>query len=84
MKIDAHGFRVDVPRGWDCRIMMRAESPVMAPAVYRAASVSMSGDVAPVLHLANFALPEGRGDYGSGAVEVMRSGSVFIAFVEFG
>lgn len=46
--------------------------------------VPMSGLVEPVLHLANFALPEGRGDYGSGAVEVMRGGNVFIALVVVG
>jgi hypothetical protein len=38
----------------------------------------------PVLHLANFALPSGRGDFGSGAVEVMGAEHAFIALVEYG
>jgi hypothetical protein len=38
----------------------------------------------PVLHLANFALPASRGDYGSGAVEAMTAGHIFIALLEFG
>jgi X-X-X-Leu-X-X-Gly heptad repeat protein len=38
----------------------------------------------PVLHLANFALPGSRGDFGTGAVERMGSGHVFIAVLQFG
>jgi hypothetical protein len=36
-----------------------------------------------VLHAADFALPEKRGDFGSGAVETMRSDQAFIALVEY-
>ena len=36
-----------------------------------------------MLHLANFALPGGRGDYGTGAVETMGDQHVFLALVEF-
>ncbi|MEA2702518.1 MAG: hypothetical protein QOD63_463 [Actinomycetota bacterium] len=39
--------------------------------------------VHPVLHAADFALPEKRGDFGSGAVETMRSDQAFIALVEY-
>jgi hypothetical protein len=38
----------------------------------------------PVLHLGNFALPSGRGDFGSGAVEVMSAQHAFVALVEYG
>ncbi len=38
----------------------------------------------PVLHLANFALPGGRGDFGTGAVEGMSADHVFIALLQFG
>jgi hypothetical protein len=34
------------------------------------------------VHLANFALPGGRADFGGGAVEIMGSGGVFIAVCE--
>lgn len=86
MKLTAHGLSVTVPRGWDARIVRRAEAAVAAPhaGLPGESVVPQSGFVAPVLHLANFALPEGRGDYGSGAVERMRSGHVFAALVEFG
>jgi hypothetical protein len=36
-----------------------------------------------VLHAANFALPVERGDFGSGAVELMRRENVLIALVEY-
>jgi hypothetical protein len=41
-------------------------------------------DTGPVLHMANFALPEDRGDFGSGAVDVMGSGHLLVAVVEYG
>lgn len=36
----------------------------------------------PRVHLANFPLPAGRGDFGSGAVEQMTSGDVLICLLE--
>ncbi|SHG17725.1 hypothetical protein SAMN05443575_1587 [Jatrophihabitans endophyticus] len=37
----------------------------------------------PVLHLANFALPPGRGDFGTGAVEVMGAEHAFVSLLEY-
>ena len=42
------------------------------------------GRAMPVTHLATFALPADRGDFGSGAVDVMRPDDVLIALVEYG
>lgn len=50
----------------------------------REAAVGDGEAVHPVVHLGNFALPPRRGDYGSGAVEVMRPGHAFISLLEFG
>lgn len=36
-----------------------------------------------LVHLGNFALPVTRGDYGSGAVEVMGSAGIFVSLMEF-
>ena len=36
-----------------------------------------------VVHAANFSLPTERGDYGSGAVEIMDRNGIFAALVEF-
>jgi hypothetical protein len=37
-----------------------------------------------VLHLANFALPASRGDFGTGAVERMGAEHMFVALLEYG
>jgi len=72
----AHGIEVDVPRGWDGEIYRRSsgigtlsESPVK---------------VKPVVHLANFPLAQNRGDFGSGAVEVMIADNLLIVLFEYG
>jgi hypothetical protein len=42
------------------------------------------GRAMPVTHLASFALPADRGDFGSGAVDVMGPEDILIALVEYG
>ncbi|HNI33783.1 MAG TPA: hypothetical protein PLV93_00210 [Microthrixaceae bacterium] len=86
MILRAHSFVVDVPRGWDARIFRRAESEVTSPSASTdvAGLVPQSGVTTPILHLGSFPLPNGRGDYGSGAVGLMRPSDVFIALVQFG
>jgi hypothetical protein len=70
VRLARHGFLVDVPRGWDVRVYRRTPSDGVA---------TTHG----IVHAANFALPESRGDYGSGAVELMTRDHVFISLVEF-
>lgn len=68
-RLSMDGIEVSVPPGWDARIYRR---PVTAGEPTYA-----------VVHGANFALPEGRGDYGSGAVESMGPTDVLVALLEF-
>ncbi len=64
------GLAVLTPRGWDARIYRR--------------TAAHDGEVTrPVLHAADFPLPAVRGDYGSGAVEIMGPGHVFLSLIEF-
>lgn len=85
MRLSDHGLAVEVSRGWDARIFRRPESTASVPAAPGAPSPApLSGWTEPILHLANFPLPENRGDYGSGAVNVMGADHVFVALVEFG
>jgi len=44
----------------------------------------MEEQVLPVAHLATFGLPADRGDFGSGAVDIMSAEDLFIALLEFG
>jgi hypothetical protein len=71
--VAAHGLRVVLPERWEARLYRR-EALAGAPE-----------DEAhhPVLHLGNFALPPGRGDFGSGAVEIMRPEHAFVSLLEY-
>jgi hypothetical protein len=74
--MNSHGIDVEVPQGWDGEIYRR-------PAGLDALSTAAGGGTRPVMHLSNFPLPPERGDFGSGAAEVMRSDNVFISLVEY-
>ncbi len=72
MTIDAEGIRLVLPPGWEAEIDSgsgQAEEESVALAT-------------PRVHLANFALPPVRGDFGSGAVERMVGGDVLICLLE--
>ena len=66
----AHGLRVTAPPAWDVRIFRRT------------ADVATVERTFPIVHAANFPLPARRGDYGSGAVEIMGPTNVMVALVE--
>src|SRR4029078_12643385 len=70
-RLNAHGVAVEVPRGWEGRILRR---PSLNPLEQAHA----------VAHLAPFPLPEERGDFGIGVTELMRSGDVFVSLFEYG
>jgi hypothetical protein len=88
-RLAGYGLAVSLPDRWEGRIYQRTTSVPAAPMV---AAGLPSGSVArwhderthPVLHLANFALPGARGDFGTGAVERMAAGHAFIALLQFG
>jgi len=75
----AHGLSVTVPAGWDGSI----SKPDGDATDTATPDVGALGTANPVLHVASFALPKVRGDYGGGAVEGMRPTDLFIALVEF-
>ncbi|MCU1462974.1 MAG: hypothetical protein JWO37_3049 [Acidimicrobiales bacterium] len=83
--LQGHGLSVDLPAGWDGRITRRPVDP-MPPEVRPFAAASgrdMTESTHTVAHLANFPLPEQRGDFGSGAVEIMRPGDVLVVLLEY-
>lgn len=86
--VAAHGLRVALPARWEARLYLRdtpdaavpdAGARLVHPAAYGHPGESMN----PVLHLANFALPPGRGDFGTGAVERMGPAHAFVSLLEF-
>lgn len=82
-ELRGHGLAGTLPGGWDGRITLRNDGELES---YRApgAGASFVAVPQPVLHVANFALPEERGDFGSGAVELMGARDVFVVLFEFG
>jgi hypothetical protein len=78
----AHDVRATLPAGWDGRISVRRDG---APEGLRAAGgpVLFTARPRPVVHLANFALPEERADFGNGAVELMGDRDVLIVLFEY-
>ncbi len=81
--LTASDVSIDLPEGWDGQIR-RAGPPAEAPPGSRSAAGAASADAAGpvVLHAASFALPSERGDYGSGAVEVMAGSDVLVCLLE--
>jgi hypothetical protein len=77
-QLEGHGVGVDVPAGWEAELSTVEEDQLVDAAVSYAALPPRI-----LLHAGNFALPVDRGDYGSGAVEVMDSGSVLVVVMEF-
>jgi len=79
MKLQAHGIETELPAGWEGRIALRTQPTAATRSI---------GDPAertnPIVHLANFALPEQRGDFGSGAVDLMSEPHVLVVLFEYG
>ncbi|MGH9065993.1 MAG: hypothetical protein ACRD0J_00485, partial [Acidimicrobiales bacterium] len=67
-RLSGWGIEVETLPGWDAHLYRRPRPE--------------RGVTRPVLHLANFQLPPGRGDYGSGAVERMGPGHVLVVMLE--
>lgn len=64
----SHGFTISAPPSWDVRVYRRA--------------ATIGEQTFPVMHAGNFALPSQRGDYGSGAVELMGPSHVLVVLFE--
>jgi hypothetical protein len=85
-RLAGHGLAVTLPARWEGRLYRRTVGETqqgLAPRIQT--GTGWPGELShPVLHLANFALPASRGDYGTGAVERMGPENLFIALLEFG
>jgi len=80
--IAAHGIDVTLPAGWDGLITLRDDgAPTEAFSSSGVAVAPLRSH--PVVHLANFGLPAERGDFGSGAVELMGDRDVFVVLFEY-
>ena len=72
MRLTGSRFTIDLPIGWEGQVDDGLQ-------------LLADGAVRPtVAHLANFPLPPGRGDFGGGAIQVMRPGDALIVLFEYG
>lgn len=71
MKLSGHGLDIELLDGWEARLFRRR------------LAVGIE-EQRPVMHLANFPLPEERGDFGAGVVEHMRAADVFMVLFDYG
>jgi hypothetical protein len=83
MSLDANGLHVRLPDRWEGAVGVARGLDADA-VTRRRAAVGRAPAMAPTAHLANFALPSERGDFGSGAVETMTANGAFVALVEYG
>ena len=75
-------LKCTLPAGWDGRISVRRDG---APEAFTVAGghEMFVAQPQPIVHISNFALPEERGDFGSGAVELMGERDVFVVLFEY-
>jgi len=76
VKISSTGVTVDVPQGWEAEIYQREPE--------RFELLEAEASTGAVVHLGNFPLPPERGDFGSGAVEIMKGDHVLVVLFEHG
>ena len=91
MRFDRAGIAVTLPPGWEAALYRREELPTAADGQLRRqglapealSALAPGATTHPVLHTASFPMPPDRGDYGSGAVDVMGAQDLFVSLVEF-
>lgn len=85
MRFDRSGIAVTLPPGWEAAVHRREQAPGRGQRTDDVVLASVAPDATthPVLHAGSFPLPPDRGDYGSGAVDVMTATDVLLVLVEF-
>lgn len=77
-RINDQGIAVTLPSGWEADFYRRTAHP--APLIEgQPPEVTTT-----IVHLANWPLPTERGDFGGGAVELMRLDDILIVLFEYG
>jgi hypothetical protein len=70
MRMDSGGLSLDPPPGWEVRVKRQAPSQPGRP-----------GNV--LLHAATVPLPDNRGDFGSGVVDLLGPDDAFVSLLEY-
>ena len=81
-RIAQEGITVDIPTGWEGRIVGRSVVADIKSAIATAAA--SDGKKTAMVQIASFPLPAGVGDFGGGAVDLMGPTDLFITLFEYG
>lgn len=84
-RLDGYGIAIELPSGFEGEISGHPLGPGEEPPAGELTAMSASGTptTPPVAHVATFALPAERGDFGNGAVDLMSTEDIFIALCEY-
>lgn len=77
-QVSDRGITVDLPEGWEADFFRRDPTPVPLGAEHEPEVTTT------IVHLANWPLPTERGDFGGGAVELMRLDDLLLVLFEYG
>lgn len=80
--LDSGGIVAVLPTGWE-GVVYRRESSEVRFADDVPEHLRLPSTVNAIAHLANFPLPVQRGDFGSGAVEIMSNRHILVVLFEF-
>lgn len=80
-----YGLTASPPRGWYVAVTRRPGALPPLPGTMRPSVATPLEDVTrPVLHACTRPLPADRGDFGTGAVDVLGPDDIFVALVDYG
>jgi hypothetical protein len=83
MLIEGHDVGIELPPGWDGRVRSRPRTELpLASSVTQSFATPLRSHLITA-HAANFALPPGDGDFGTGATAAMPPSGVFTSLVEY-
>ena len=78
------GLGAKPPRGWHVAVRRRPGAEPPLPGARSAAPAAVVDVTRPVLHACTRALPEDRGDFGTGVVDLLGPDDVFVSLVDYG
>ena len=83
MLIEGHDIGIELPPGWDGRVRSRPRTELpLGSSITQSFATPLRSHLVTA-HAANFALPPGDGDFGTGATAAMPADGVFASLVEY-
>ena len=81
---EPYGLAASPPAGWHVAVRRRPGALPSTLTERRAATAALEDVTRPVLHACTRTMPDDRGDFGSGVVDLLGPDDVFVALVDYG